>query len=87
MRGEIEPIHLKQTRRPERVAVFGGAGDMGRITVDLFQQLGHDVIISDPRHPESVPAHEAIQRSNIIFFSVLRGKRQALLIGKTYERR
>lgn len=55
----------------ERVAVIGGEGNMGRLTVDLFQRLGYETISSDTRQPETPTAMEAIRESRIVFFSVL----------------
>lgn len=58
-------------RGPECVAVFGGAGNMGRLTVELFQRLGHPVLVVDPRELDSSKPADAIRLSGIIFFSVL----------------
>lgn len=57
--------------KTNRVTVFGGEGNMGRLTAELFQNLGYEVIISDPKKPDSVNATEAVRQSQIIFFSVL----------------
>ena len=54
----------------KQVAVFGGAGNMGKLTVKLFCDLGYKVISVDPKSPKSISAAEAIKKSQIIFFSV-----------------
>lgn len=54
-----------------RVAIFGGDGNMGKVTVELFQNLGYEVISSDPKSPDSPKADEAVKTSSIVFFSVL----------------
>ncbi|MBI3282579.1 prephenate dehydrogenase/arogenate dehydrogenase family protein [Candidatus Curtissbacteria bacterium] len=54
-----------------RVAVFGGEGNMGRVTVELFRDLGYRAICPDPKDPDSPDASEAIRSSKIVFFSVL----------------
>lgn len=58
-------------RGPECVAVFGGAGNMGGLIVRLFRDLGHPVLVVDPKDPNSSTAADAIRSSGIIFFSVL----------------
>lgn len=52
-------------------AIFGGEGNMGKITVEMFQQLGFETISVDPTNPESLTPAEAIERSKVVFFSVL----------------
>lgn len=59
------------TERLDQVAVFGGEGNMGKVTVELFQNLGYRAICPDPKNPDSPKASEAIQSSKIVFFSVL----------------
>lgn len=54
-----------------QVAVFGGAGNMGKLTVELFQNCGYETLIVDPKDSNSPTTAEAIASSNIIFFSVL----------------
>lgn len=54
----------------EKVAIIGGAGNMGRLTADLFRKIGFEPIVSDPRLVGSLTAREAIQLSRIVFFSV-----------------
>lgn len=58
-------------KEPERVAIIGGAGNMGKLTEDLFRSLGHETIVSDPKLPMSPTAKNAIQQAGIVFFSVL----------------
>lgn len=58
-------------KSPERVVIFGGAGNWGALTVDLFQDLGYETLIVDPKVPNSVSAADAIRQSRLIFFSVL----------------
>jgi len=67
------------------VAVFGGEGNMGKITVGLFQNLGYEVIISDPKNPDSVKTTEAVQQSEIIFFSVLPIEEIEKIVGETED--
>lgn len=59
-------------KTPEIVAVFGGAGNMGKLTVELFQNLGYSTLVVDPiKDPNSPTAAEAISKSDIVFFSVM----------------
>ena len=53
-----------------RVAVFGGEGNMGRLTIKLFRRLGYKVFSVDPKNPKSLHASRAIKQAQIIFFSV-----------------
>lgn len=54
-----------------QVAVIGGEGSMGRITVELFQNLGYQALSSDTKNPKTPGTLEAIGSSRIVFFSVL----------------
>ena len=53
-----------------RAAVFGGKGNMGKLTVKLFQNLNYKVFSVDPKNPNSLSASEAIKQAQVIFFSV-----------------
>ena len=55
----------------DRVAVFGGAGNMGGLTVELFRKLSYPTVVVDPKDPNSLTPAEAIRSSRILFFSVL----------------
>lgn len=55
----------------DQVAVFGGAGNMGGLTVELFRDLGHPTVVVDPKDSNPPTPAEAIESSRIIFFSVL----------------
>lgn len=54
-----------------QVAVFGGEGNMGKVTVELFQSLGYQAISPDLKNPDSLSPSEAVSSSRIVFFSVL----------------
>ncbi|HVZ11724.1 MAG TPA: prephenate dehydrogenase/arogenate dehydrogenase family protein [Patescibacteria group bacterium] len=54
-----------------RVAIIGGEGAMGKMTNRLFQNIGYETVVSDIKSVDSPTPFEAIQGSNIVFFSVL----------------
>lgn len=62
---------MSKVENLDQVAVFGGAGNMGRLTVELFQNLGYPTVVVDPKEPNSSTPAEAIESSRILFFSVL----------------
>ena len=62
---------MSERLQENQVAVIGGEGNMGKVTVELFQSLGYQVISSDTKNPESVSVSGAISDSKIVFFSVL----------------
>lgn len=62
---------MTEQLRENQVAVFGGEGNMGKVTVDLFQNLGYEAISPDPKNPDSIKSSEAVQASRVVFFSVL----------------
>ena len=59
--------HLQENQ----VVVIGGEGNMGKVTVELFQSLGYQAIASDTKNPDSPSATDVIGNSKIVFFSVL----------------
>lgn len=67
----------------ENVAIIGGAGNMGRLTADLFREIGFTPIISDPRLPESPTPKEAIGQSRVVFFSILPFEEISKIIDET----
>lgn len=69
MRNKEIELSQSQLRTPERVAVFGGAGNMGSLTTDLFRGLGFEPIVSDTRLPESPTPKEAVRDARVVFFS------------------
>lgn len=54
-----------------QVAVIGGEGGMGRVTIELFQSIGYQTLSQDIKNPSSPSPQEAIAQSRIVFFSVL----------------
>lgn len=62
---------MNKVENLDRVAVFGGAGNMGRLTVELFRNLNYPTVAVDPKDPDSLMPAEAIRSSRILFFSVL----------------
>lgn len=58
-------------REKENVAIIGGAGNMGRLTANLFRDIGMFPVVSDPKIPESPTPKEAIRGTRIVFFSIL----------------
>lgn len=54
----------------EQVAVIGGEGDMGKLTVDLFKRIGFETVVSDTRNPSSPLPVDAINGGRVVFFSV-----------------
>ena len=62
---------MTERLQENQVAVIGGEGNMGKVTVELFQSLGYQAIASDIKNPESPSAADAIGNSKIVFFSVL----------------
>lgn len=62
---------MSERLQPNQVAVIGGEGNMGKVTVELFQSLGYQAISSDTKNPESPSIPDAISGSKIVFFSVL----------------
>ncbi|MDO8640682.1 MAG: prephenate dehydrogenase/arogenate dehydrogenase family protein [Nitrosarchaeum sp.] len=57
--------------KESKVAVFGGAGNMGKLTEELFQNCGYETLTVDPKDPNSPTPAEAINWADTIFFSVL----------------
>ena len=62
---------MSERLQENQVAVIGGEGNMGKVTVELFQSLGYQAISSDTKNPESPSISNAISGSKIVFFSVL----------------
>lgn len=62
---------MPEKLQENRVAVFGGEGNMGKLTVELFQNLGYEALSIDPKNPNSPTPKEAIGQSRVVFFSVL----------------
>lgn len=62
---------MPEVLRENRVAIIGGEGNMGKLTAELFQNLGYEALSVDPRNPESPTVQEAISQSRVVFFSVL----------------
>lgn len=62
---------MTERLQENQVAVIGGEGNMGKVTMELFQSLGYQAIASDTKNPESPIATDVIGNSKIVFFSVL----------------
>lgn len=54
---------------PPTVAIIGGEGAMGALTAHLFEKMGTSVVLCDIRNSNLPSAREAVQMSQIIFFS------------------
>ncbi|MFI5265520.1 MAG: hypothetical protein ACHQT7_02130, partial [Candidatus Levyibacteriota bacterium] len=54
-----------------QAAVFGGNGNMGKLTQRLLKDVGFETTSPDPRNPSSPRPIDAIRGSRAIFFSVL----------------
>lgn len=67
----IQSTPMTERFQENQVAVIGGEGNMGKVTVELFQSLGYQAISSDTKNPESPNISDAISSSKIVFFSVL----------------
>ncbi len=54
----------------ERIAVFGGEGNMGRTVVREAISAGHQVRVVDPRAKEQVDPENAIRWSTVVYLSL-----------------
>ncbi len=54
----------------ERIAVFGGEGDMGRQIVTHAQRQGHETLVVDPRSQQSADPEKALGWATIVYLSL-----------------
>lgn len=57
--------------KENRVAIIGGEGAMGKMTNQLFQNIGFETVVSDIKNADSPTPIDAVRNADIVFFSVL----------------